>query len=142
MITGSVKDAKRRVKTMVDIAYDEFADVDGLEYLSATRATIWNEETGWHMLNIPNGYELCEHCDGTGYCECDDDLGVCKLVDCCDCGGDTYFPQFDLIGWCVADGCEKATVNKSHGEHLCTEHDESRHVEIKNYPDRYERRLL
>lgn len=124
----------------IPIPYDEFVHVDGLEYLSPTREVAYGEDR--HTMAIPGGYELCEHCDGTGQCECNDGWeGKCEYG-CCDCGDDGYFPQFDLVGWCMADGCLTATVNKSHDEHLCTEHDASRHVEIKNYPDRYERALL
>lgn len=125
---------------MIDLECSEFANIDGIEYLLPTRGIAYGED--WHMMNIPAGYELCEHCFGDGQCECNDGWEGKPEYGCCDCGDSGYFPDLDLAGWCVADGCFTATVNKSHGEWLCTEHDESRHIEVKNYPGRYERKLL
>ncbi len=81
---------------------------------------------------------LCYECGGSGdYFEWEDGLDWYQ-GHCHDCDGNGVLEGY--CGFCLQ--CESHTCNKSYGEYLCTEHDESRHIEIKNYPDRYERVLL
>lgn len=81
---------------------------------------------------------LCCACKGSGDYE-EEESGLwwyqsnCPV---CDGGG----VREEYCGCCIQ--CEMWTVNKSYGEFLCVEHDASRRIEIKNYPDRYEGTLL
>lgn len=119
---------------MLYIDYGEFHLIDGLGYLLPRTILLIDADDTSRMMVIPGGYEWCHECDGTG-----EGLEYCI---CGECAGDGYIPDLSLAGYCSMDGCEMATVNKSHGDWLCTDCDESRHVEIINFPSRYTRRLL
>lgn len=81
---------------------------------------------------------LCYECKGSGdYFEDEYDVSWYQ-GNCPNCDGDGVLDGY--CNGCIQ--CDTWTCNKSYGEHLCTECDESRHIEIKNYPDGYERRLL
>ena len=114
----------------------DFATIDGLDFLEEYEVDLSDDDTSPDIITIPGGYEFCHMCEG------DEDYISAEDMVCGQCGGDGHFPDFDLAGWCSFDGCQIATVNKSHGEWLCTEHDESRHIEIINNPSKYDRTLL
>lgn len=113
---------------MIALDYAEFMNIDGRELLPEN-----------HEDWIPKGYIECTVCDGDGAAPrlIDEETCICE-----ECAGEGYCPDIDLAGWCVADGCEIATVNKSHGEFLCTEHDPTRKQETKNQPAMYRRKLI
>ena len=120
---------------MIYMPYDEFHDIDGLEFLEDYTVDLSDDDKERDVITIPGGYDLCYECDG------EEDYSYAG--DPCDvCNGNVVIPDLSLAGWCSHDNCQTETVNMSHGEWLCVEHDESRHVEFTNDPSRYARRLI
>ena len=81
---------------------------------------------------------ICKECNGTGDWH-EEESGLLWFVgECSPCWGEGVHE--DYADTCIH--CDTWTCNKSHGYFVCTKCDTSRHVEVKNYPDRYERMLI